>query len=189
MHNSSIVVADSSETSRKNIYDLLSSKGYKVYQATDGAGTLRLARTIRPDLVIIDTNIWGLKAYDIANIIESDDLSTVLFITKSPDKVFYENLKKMKLFAYINKPIIPIQLHQTVEFSLMNSKKINVLSKKVKKLESTLESRKKIDKAKGIIMEKLNYTENEAFKYLRKKSMDNCDSMEKVADSIIKKYT
>jgi response regulator NasT len=188
MNNYNIVVADSSETSRKKVCGLLAKKGYRTYQATDGAGALRIARSIFPDLVIMDINLWGINAFEVASIIEEDKLSTVVFITGSPNSDFYEKLRTMNIFAYINRPINPDQLYQIVEFSIINSNKISLLEEKVEKLESTLEARKKIDRAKGILIEKLKITENEAYKLLRKKSMDSCVSMEKIAEEIIKKY-
>ena len=184
----SIVVADSSETSRKMIGSLLVKRGYKVYQASDGAGAIRLARSIQPELVLIDVNIWGVKAYEAARIIEEDRLSTVVFITANPDRDFIERLKSMKIFAYITKPINPAQLFQIIEFSLINARKINFLEEKLEKLENRLEARKRIERAKGVLMEKLKLSEDEAYRFLRKKSMDSCTSMEKVAEDIIKKF-
>lgn len=189
MNNYNILVADSGETSRKKICSLLSKKGYKIYQATDGAGTIRLARTTFPNLVIIDENIWGIKAYDVARVIEEDGLSTVIFITKSPNQRFFERLKTMSVYAYINKPINVDQLYQIVEFTIMNSNKINKLEKKVKKLEDTIEGRKQVDKAKRLLMQKHNILEDEAYKLLRKMSMDECSSIGKIAEEVIHKYS
>ncbi len=186
MNNYSVLVADSGETSRKHIYSLLMKRGYKLYQATDGAGTIRIARSINPDLIIMDIDLWGCNAHEVARIIEEDRLSTVLFITNSVNKINNEMLKQMNIYAYLLKPINQEQLYQMVEFSIFNSKKISSLSKKIEKLESSLEGRKKVDKAKGILMDKLKVTENEAYMILRRRSMDKCKSMEEVADEIIK---
>ncbi len=189
MNRYRIVVADSSSTSRKMICDLLKKKGYKTYQASDGAATIRFSRSIYPDLVIIDVNIWGTKAYEVAKVIEEDGLSTVLFIVSNPNQSFYENLKKMKIFAYINKPINRYELYQIVEFSLANSNKINKLREEVQRLEDKLRVRNKIEKAKIFLIKDLDVSEDEAYKILRKKSMDNCISMEEVAERMIQKYS
>ena len=188
MNNFSILVADSGETSRKKLCDLLGKKGYKIFQATDGAGAIRVSRSIFPDLVIMDSNLWGIHAHEAARIIEEDRLSTVIFVTNNLNKAFFENLKNMKIFAYIMKPVQPEQLYQMVEFSIINSSKINSLTQKVNKLEHSLESRKKIDKAKGILVEKLEISENEAYGILRKRSMDECLPMDKMAEKIICNY-
>ncbi|QZY53999.1 ANTAR domain-containing response regulator [Crassaminicella profunda] len=183
-----IVVADSSESSRKLICKLLNKKGYKTYQATDGAGAIRISRSVFPKLLIMDTNLWGMNAYEAARIIEEDQLSTVLFVTSNPTNSFYQKLKNMNVFAYVMKPIHPDQLYQMVEFSIMNGSKMHQLSKKIEKLESTLENRKKIDRAKGLLIEHLRISEEEAYKLLRRKSMDACISMDQMAEKIIKKY-
>lgn len=189
VNNIKIVVADSGDKSRKIICDLLTKKGYQVYKATDGAGALRICRSVFPDLVIMDTNLWGINAYEVARIIEQDRLSSVIFTITNANAVFYEKLKNMNIFAYILKPINLDQLYHTVEFSINNSKKIRELKKKVEKLENTLEGRKKVDRAKGIIMKKLNVSEDEAYQWLRKKSMDKCASIDKIAEIIIEKYS
>ncbi|MFT9493625.1 ANTAR domain-containing response regulator [Anaerosolibacter sp.] len=185
MNSYSILVADSSETSRKKLCELLTMKGYKLFQATDGAGAIRIARSIFPDLVIMDVNLWGIQAYEAGRVIEEDRLSTVVFITNHANKVFYEKLQAMNVYAYIMKPIQQEQLHQTVEFTIRNARKIRSLEKKVAILEHSLESRKKIDRAKGILMEKFKIPEDEAYNILRKQSMDHCISMDKMAEKII----
>ncbi|ARE88199.1 ANTAR domain-containing response regulator [Clostridium formicaceticum] len=182
-------MADSGETSRKWIYTALMKKGYKVYEASDAAGTLRICRSIFPKLVLIDTGIWGMSPHKLAGIIEGDGLSTVLFITSKPDDFFHEQLKKMKVCAYISKPVNAPQLYQMIEFILTSVEKINFLEKQVEKLESSLAGRKKIDRAKGILMEKLKMSENDAYKLLRKKSMDACTPIEKMAETIISEYS
>ncbi|MCG8483612.1 MAG: ANTAR domain-containing protein [Clostridia bacterium] len=183
-----ILVADSAESTREKICKLLNRKGYKTYHATDGAGTIRMARKIRPHIVILDTNIWGINAFEVARIIEADKLAVVVFMTNNPGQNLYERLRKMTIFAYITKPISPDQLYQITEFAIMNSNRIKVLNQKVEKLENTLEGRKKVDQAKGLLIERLGISEKEAYEYIRKKSMDLCKTMDKVAEEIIKKF-
>ena len=183
-----IVVADSSQSSRSKICTLLNRKGYLTYEATDGAGAIRISRSILPDIVIVDLSLWGMRAYEVADIIEDNKLSTVLFISNNPGRDFYEKIKTMNVYAYITKPIIAEQLYQTIEFTIMNSGKIKKLSNKIEKLETMIESRKKIDLAKGLIIRKLGIGENDAYNILKRKSMDECIAMDKVAEKIISEY-
>lgn len=185
MEDYRIVIADSGSTSRKQICSLLKQKGYKIYEATDGAGALRITRSVLPHLVLIDVNIWGINAFKLGEIIEEERLSTVIYITGNPDQHFYQVLEKMNIFAYIIKPINAAHLHQIIEFALANLKKITMLEAKVKKLEKNLAARKKVERAKGILMKKMNFSEEEAYQYLRKQSMDECTTMEKIAERII----
>ncbi|MBA1333655.1 MAG: hypothetical protein HPY66_0048 [Firmicutes bacterium] len=185
MNRASIIIADSGETSRKIVSDLISKRGYKIYQASDNAGVLRMARSLHPDLVLMDVNLWGANAYETARIIEEDRLSTVVFMTPKLDNEFMERLKTMKIFAYIMKPVNPAQLTQMVEFAIANSTRIRSLEERVEKLESSLAARKKIERAKGILMEKLRLSEQQAYEYMRRKSMDKGISMESLADTIV----
>lgn len=188
MNDYKIVVADSDNTCRKNISELLKKRGYNVYQASDGSETLRISRIIYPHLVIMDINLLMINGYKTAKIIEEDKVSSVIFATNNLNSAFYEKLKTMNIFAYIIKPVNPEQLYQTVEFSINNISKVKSLQEKIEHLETELINRKKIDRAKGIVMERLRISESEAYKYLRKKSMDKCISMDILSDKIIKKY-
>lgn len=188
MDNYKIVVADNDSKSRELIIQALKKRGYNVYQAADSGAVLRISRSIFPHLIIMDVNLLGMNAYKTAKIIEADKVSSVVFITNNLDCGFYEKLKTMDIFAYINKPINPEQLYQTVEFSINNINKIKNLQDKIQNLETTLQNRKKIERAKGIVMKRLKVSEDEAYKFLRKKSMDKCISMEAIAEIIVKKY-
>ncbi|MBS4534618.1 ANTAR domain-containing protein [Clostridium sp. D2Q-14] len=185
MGEEKIVIADSGEYTRKIIKGLLIKKGYKVFEATDGLGAIRMCRTIYPELAIIDTNLWGMDAFQVGNIIEDDNLSTVIYITNNATSFFLNKIKEMKIYAYITKPIIKDSLYKTVEFSLMNIDRIDTLQNKVNILEDKLRGRKIIDKAKGILIEKYNITEEEAYKIIRKESMDKCKKIEKISKIII----
>lgn len=187
MELSKIVVADSVDASRTMILEILTKKGYMAYPAKDAASAIRLSRSIMPSLVIIDVGLRGSNAFDTGKILEDDNISTALFITGNPDMLFMERISKMNLYAYIGKPIIPAQLLQLVEFSIMTSNRMKDLNDKIHKLENTLESRKKIEKAKGILVERMKISEDEAYKRMRKKSMDDCVPMEILAEKIITK--
>ncbi len=188
MHTYKIVVADSDAKSRDKICSMLKTKGYLVYQASDSGGALRMSKSIFPHLVIMDINLTGLNAYKTARIIEDDKISSVVFITASVDSSFYEKLNTMNIYGYINKPVVMEQLFQMVEFSINNINKMNELREKIDHLETALKNRKKLDKAKGIIMKRMKVSEEEAYGFLRKKSMDMCVSIDVIVDSILKKY-
>lgn len=168
-----ILISDSSEYIRNNIKNLLLKRGYQVYEATNDSETLRLARSIYPELVILDLNLWGMNSFKVGKIIEEDNVSTVIYMTSNVDKSFLNHIKNMKIYAYIKKPIISENLYQTIEFALINSNKINKLEKKIDVLE-----------AKTILMKNFNISENEAYNRIRKESMDRCISIEKLSKEI-----
>jgi len=188
MDTCKIVVADSDSKSRELIGGFLKKKGYLVHTASDSGSALRVSRSIMPHLVIMDVNLAGGNAYKTASIIEDDKISSVIFITSKLDSFFYDRLKNMNIYAYAAKPINLEQLFQTVEFSVNNVNKMNELKTKIELLEASLKNRKKLDRAKGIIINMLKVSEDEAYGYLRKKSMDMCIPIDVVAEKIIKKY-
>ncbi|WP_026894783.1 ANTAR domain-containing response regulator [Clostridiisalibacter paucivorans] len=189
MRQYSVVVADSNQSSRKNISNLLMQRGLKTYQATDGGSVLRLVRTSSIDLAIIDVNLLGMNPFEVGDIIEDENLSTVVFMTNNPNVDLFEHMKTMKVYAYITKPVNPNELYHIVEFAIESASKIDDLERKVKRLEDKLEGRKKVDRAKGILMDRLKVQEDDAYKILRKKSMDQCVSIEIIAQKIIEKYS
>ncbi|MGO1651645.1 ANTAR domain-containing response regulator [Senegalia sp. (in: firmicutes)] len=187
MSKGRILICDSSEYIRTNIKKLLLKRSFQVYEATNGLEALRLARSIYPELVIIDLNLWGMNSIEVGKIIEKDNISTVIYMTSKVDAVFLNEIEKMKLYAYIKKPIIGENLYQIIDFALINSNKINNLKRKVNDLEIEINSRKNIDKAKRMLMKKLNITEEESYSIIRRESMNRCISIEKVAQEIIEK--
>lgn len=187
MSKGRILICDSSEYIRTNIKKLLLKRGFQVYEATNGLEALRLARSIYPELVIIDLNLWGMNSIEVGKIIEKDNISTVIYMTSKVDAVFLNEIEKMKLYAYIKKPIIGENLYQIIDFALINSNKINNLKRKVNDLEIEINSRKNIDKAKRMLIKKLNITEEESYSIIRRESMNRCISIEKVAQEIIEK--
>lgn len=188
MNTCKIVVADSDSKSREIICGFLKKKGYLVHTAADISSALRASRSIMPHLVIMDVNLAGGNAYKTARIIEDDRISNVVFMTNKLDGFFYDRLKTMNIYAYVVKPLVLEQLLQIVEFSINNIIRMNELKTKIEQLETSLKNRKKLDRAKGIVMKMLNVSEEEAYGYLRKKSMDMCTSIDTVAEKIIKKY-
>lgn len=187
MSKGRILICDSSEYIRTNIKKLLLKRSFQVYEATNGLEALRLARSIYPELVIIDLNLWGMNSIEVGKIIEKDNISTVIYMTSKVDAVFLNEIEKMKLYAYIKKPIIGENLYQIIDFALINSNKINNLKRKVNDLEIEINSRKNIDKAKRMLIKKLNITEEESYSIIRRESMNRCISIEKVAQEIIEK--
>lgn len=184
----SIIVAHSKKNMRIKLCRLLNKKGYITYQATDGASVLRSARSYNPTLVLIDMNLKGMYPLKVGKIIESNHLSSVVFLTHTVDQTFMNAIQKMNIYAYLQKPFTASQLYQTIEFSIINLQKISHLKAKVDQLEKNLEDRKIIAKAKGIIIEKERMTEEEAYNYLRQKSMDECISIRDLSIRIIKDY-
>lgn len=184
-----IIIADSNEVTRTTLKSILLQNGYFVYETQDGSSTVRLARSLKPDLVIIDNNIIGISGFEIIKIFEEGRISPVLFISNTIGKEFMEELREKCNFTYVTRSLDRNSLVQIIDYIIYNSKKIVKMLDEIDQLKRAIESRKKIEKAKGLLMKVKGMSEDDAYKYMRKRSMDKGIPMEQIADAIIIMYS
>jgi response regulator NasT len=178
-------VGDADELNKAVIKSILQSKGYSIAcDERDGPSLLRKVRSILPDFVIISCNIPGMKGSEIARIVEGDRIAPVILIADSPQDMLAREMGSDN-FAYILKPVSEIQLIGTIEFVYSYFKRLVNLEHEVSELKEMLETRKLVEKAKGILMDKFNMKEKDAFKFIQKKSMDECAPITDIARKII----
>lgn len=186
MNEIRIVVGDSQSRSRKRLKELLTKNGYLVIgEAEDALTTLRLIRAIQPELVILDGDLPGMSVLDLAHVIEEDKLAPVLLITQTMPRQFMEQTREAWALAFLVRPITEGTLIPAVEAAVSKYRKTIALEREIQQLKMKLETRKIVDQAKGILMEKLGISENEAHRRLQKQSMDKCISMREIAEAII----
>ncbi|MCX7920555.1 MAG: ANTAR domain-containing protein [Clostridia bacterium] len=146
---------------------------------------LRHIRRFEPDFMIIDAGNHFSNLINTLEVIDEELLaSTILLLDKYTDDI-YSFLKKSKIITYLTKPIFDENLLQIVDISLLNFNRVMEYERKVKKLNDTLESRKVVEKAKWILVEKDNFTEAQAYEAIKKKSRDNRMPMRDIAEAII----
>ncbi|SHE70485.1 response regulator receiver and ANTAR domain protein [Caldanaerobius fijiensis DSM 17918] len=184
-----IIVADSNDVTRTTLKSILIQNGYFVYETQDGSSTVRLARSLKPDLVILDNNIIGISGFEIIKIFEEGRISPILFISNTIGKEFMEELREKCNFTYVTRSLDRNSLVQIIDYIIYNSKKIAKMLDEIDQLKRTIESRKKIEKAKGLLMKVKGMSEDDAYKYMRKRSMDKGIPMEQIADAIIIMYS
>ncbi len=181
-----VILIDSDATWRKNIKGMLAKMGYWVIgEAEDGVTGLKLVRAREPDLVIIEAFLPGMDGHEVARIIHEDKIAPVVLIASSTQQNVIEKAKTAKVFAFLMKPELEYNLIPAVELALTNYQEIIRLENQVKDLKDTLETRKVIERAKGILMETMGIPETEAFKRIQKQSMNKRISMRAVAEAII----
>lgn len=181
-----IIIIDNDATWRKNIKAMLTKMGYTVVgEAEDGQTGLKIVRARQPDLAIIEAFLPGLDGCEMARIIHEDKLAPVILISSGTQQDVIEKAKAAKVFALLIKPDLEFNLIPAVELALINYQEIAGLESKVKELKETLETRKVIERAKGILMETMGITETEAFKRIQKQSMNKRISMRAVSEAII----
>lgn len=188
MYGLRIVLADADLVFRKTLKDKLVQAGYLVVgEAGEGRAAQQMAFNLQPDLVIMDFDLPGQDGLEVAKIIEEHRLAPVLLLTTYDRRDFLEEALQNKIFAYLTKPVDDFQLLASIEISVATFRRILKLEQENKKLKEALETRKLVDKAKGLLAEVHGMTEQESYKFLQKLSMDKCLPMKHVVKQVIKK--
>jgi response regulator NasT len=182
-----IVIADDEPITRMDLREILEEADYDVVgEATDGFDAVELCRKHVPELVLMDIKMPLLDGINASKIIiEEEVANSIILLTAYSGKDFVEKAKEAGVIGYLVKPIDDVTLLPAVEIALAKGKEIKKLKKDIKKANENLEARKKIEKAKGIFMKEKGITEEEAYRKIRKLSMDKRVSMKKIADIII----
>ncbi|MBP1919380.1 ANTAR domain-containing response regulator [Youngiibacter multivorans] len=185
MKEQTIVIGHSSISVIEKLRSSLERRGYRIYTFQSIEEVLRTARRVKPDIVIMPLEIGGASTVATARVLESDYVTSVVFIVDQPEGAFRKTLETMNLYAYITFPMTLDSLYKTVELAVNTSRKILDLKLKLLEVEKKLEGRITVEKAKGILMKEENMTEEEAFACLRKMAMDMCLPMEKAAKAVV----
>ncbi|GAB6180891.1 response regulator [Desulfotomaculum defluvii] len=186
MANTRIVIVDTDYAWLKNLKTALSKLGYLVVgEASDGPAALKLVRSRDPDILIIQENLPGFSGLEVARIMHEDKIGPVIIMSDYLQQDLLEKAKESGVASILVKPFEDHHLLPAVELALGNHQEIIKLEKEIKKLKDTLETRKAIEKAKGILMKSLGLNEEEAFRRIQKQSMNKRISMRAVAEAVI----
>ncbi|MFZ5640796.1 MAG: ANTAR domain-containing response regulator [Bacillota bacterium] len=186
MSEQRVVIADADPSCRKSLKALLQQAGYVVVgEAEDGLSALKLIRNRQPDLIIIEDRLGIMDGKEVADIVQEEALAPIILMTGHDRLNFQGQHKVTRDFAYVIKPVSEHNLFPVIDLVMRNYRKIRSLEDEIVKLKETLETRKLVEKAKGILMDSLGVTEAEAFKRIQKQSMNKRMSMKSVAKAII----
>jgi len=186
MDRARIVIAEDDEVTRKDLREMLEGLGYLVVgEARDGKSAVNLARELRPDIVVMDIKMPILDGIDAAKILTEEQIAPVVLLTGYYDKSLVERAKEAGVIAYLVKPFSEADLDPAIEVALARFEEFRKLAQEVERLEDALETRKLVDRAKGILMDKQGLTEAEAFRKIQKMSMDTRRPMKEIAQAII----
>ena len=182
-----IIVVDDEPITRMDICEILKEANYDVVaQAGDGFDAIEQSRKYKPDFVIMDVKMPILDGLKAAKVITEEKLSWgIVLLTAYSNKEFIEEAKNIGIIGYIVKPIDEKSFIPNLEIIFNKQEEFEKLEKKYLKTSQKLEDRKKIDIAKSILMKTRNFTENEAYEYIRTLSMNKRCDMGKIADIII----
>ncbi|WP_084389153.1 ANTAR domain-containing response regulator [Fusibacter sp. 3D3] len=186
---SKIVVAEQNTTVRTQICTWLMQEGYAVFEAKDPYKVLRLARQVLPDLILLDVALRGINTKQMIHIIEVDHLSKVIPMTDSVNDDFKHLLSQTILGGYMKKPLDRnhfLTVIATALSQIREEKKVLAIQEREKK---DMPKEDVIQSAKKILMEKWQLNEEQAYNYMRKKSMDHSVKMDAIAKAVLKKYS
>ena len=179
-----IVVAEDETLIRMDLVEMLTEAGYQVVgQGVNGQEAIELANTHKPDLMILDVKMPVLDGISAAEKII--DICPVLMLTAFSQRELVERARDTGVMAYVVKPFTINELLPAIEISISRYRQMKSLETEVADLYERLETRKIVDRAKGILMKTMNLSEPESFSWIQKTAMDRRISMKAVAQGII----
>jgi response regulator NasT len=179
-----ILVAEDEALIRLDLVEMLTEAGYEVVaQATNGVEAIALAKEFKPDLAILDVKMPELDGISAAQ--EIIEISPVLMLTAFSQKELVERARDAGVMAYVVKPFSINDLTPAIEIAMSRHLQMRTLKEEVTDLHERLETRKVIDRAKGILMAAMNLSEPDAFGWIQRAAMDRRMSMKAVAEAVI----
>jgi AmiR/NasT family two-component response regulator len=181
-----VVIAEDEALIRLDLKEMLEEEGYDVVgEAGDGQRAVDLAREHRPDLVIMDVKMPVLDGISAAEKIAEESIAPVLMLTAFSQRELVERARDAGAMAYLVKPFSKSDVVPAIEMAVSRFNEMKVLSREVADLAQRLETRKLVDRAKGVLQTQYGLTEPAAFRWIQKTSMDRRLSMRQVAEAVI----
>ena len=181
-----VVVAEDESLIRLDIVEMLRDNGFDVVgEAGDGETAVKLAEELKPDLVVMDVKMPQLDGISAAERLSKNHVAPVVLLTAFSQKDLVERASEAGALAYVVKPFTQADLLPAIEIALSRYQQIVTLESEVADLVERFETRKLVDRAKGLLNEKMGLSEPEAFRWIQKASMDRRLTMHDVAQAII----
>ena len=184
MTSKRILIAEDETLIRMDLAEMLRENGYEVIgEATNGEEAITLANELKPDLAILDVKMPKLDGITAAETIVK--ISPVLMLTAFSQKDLVERALDAGVMAYVVKPFTIDDLIPAIEIATTRHTQMIALQNEVADLTERLETRKLVDRAKGILMQAMKLSEPDAFKWIQRTAMDKRVSMKQVAEAVI----
>ena len=180
------VVAEDEALIRMDVVETLKEAGFDVVgEAGDGAKAVELALELRPDVVVMDIKMPEMDGITAAEKITLAGAAPVVLLTAFSQTELVERARDAGAMAYVVKPFTPADLLPAVEIAISRYQQIGALESEIADLQERFDTRKRVDRAKGLLQSKMGLTEPEAFRWIQKTSMDRRLTMREVADAVI----
>jgi AmiR/NasT family two-component response regulator len=181
-----VVIAEDEAIVRLDLKEILEEEGYEVVGETGrGDEAVSLVREHNPDLAILDIRMPGMDGLSAAREIAGQGRAAVLILTAYSQRNLIEEARDAGALAYLIKPFQKNELVPAIEVALGRFAEMQALRAEVQGLESTLETRRLVDRAKGILMDEHGMKEHEAFSFIQRTAMQQRKSMRAIAEQII----
>jgi response regulator NasT len=180
-----VLVAEDESLIRMDVVATLSEAGFEVVgEASDGEEALLLAEQLKPDVVVMDIKMPKLDGISAAEKLSEAKIPVVLLTAFSQTELV-ARATEAGAMAFITKPFKPADLIPAIQIAIARSEEIAALEQEISDLSDRLETRKLMDRAKGLLMSKMKLSEPDAFRWIQKASMDRRLSMAQVAKAVI----
>ncbi|MBN1657900.1 MAG: response regulator [Anaerolineae bacterium] len=183
-----VIIADDESIIRMDLREMLTNLGYLVVgEVGDGRSAVNLSRELKPDMVIMDIKFEGeeFDGIDAARILTGERIAPVLLLTAYSQRDLVVRAREAGVVGYLVKPFRESDLVPAIEVALARFDEFKALEGQVGDLQMALETRKFVDRAKGILMDTQGLNEAEAFRRIQKMSMNTRKPMKDVAEAII----
>lgn len=181
-----VVIAEDEALIRMDLAEMLGEEGYDVVgQAGDGEQAIALVEELRPDLVILDVKMPRLDGISAAERIAAQRLAPVVMLTAFSQRDLVERARDAGAMAYLVKPFSRNDLVPAIEMAVSRFTELTTLESEVADLSERLETRKAVERAKGVLQKELGISEPDAFRWIQKTAMDLRLSMRQVADGVV----
>jgi response regulator NasT len=169
-----------------DLREMLTNLGYLVVgDVGDGRSAVNLAKELRPDIVIMDIKMPDMDGIEAAKILTEERVAPVLLLSAYSQQDLVQRAREAGVAGYLVKPFRETDLTPAIEVALARFSEFRSLEREVGDLRETLETRKLVEQAKGILMDTQGLNESEAFRKIQKMSMNNRKPMKAVAEAII----
>ncbi|CAL9376704.1 MULTISPECIES: ANTAR domain-containing response regulator [unclassified Saccharothrix] len=184
-----VLVAEDEALIRLDLVEMLREEGYEVAgQAADGDEAVTLAEDLRPDLVIMDVKMPKVDGIEAASAIAGKRIAPVVILTAFSQRDLVERARDAGAMAYLVKPFAKRDLVPAIELAMSRFAELQALENEVAGLTERLETRKVVERAKGLLMTKQGLSEPEAFRWVQRTAMDRRTTMKAVAEAVIENF-